>query len=230
MFARNKFVLICVLAVGVTATLGSRYAHAQIAPKIIGELPLGGPNGYDGATIIVTGVPTISADLCGVGGTGVAYQVVIVQPPTIDPCPCPPGNDPAIVTTLVVSTTVADVLSPGDRFTTGFATEFCFDTTTGNPIGTGLFRFAPVVTGGGLLAVVSAPTSVALDLDDEAVVKGQSDADGNTNVVVVRHGPPIHTQVWSDLPLEPADRIVDFLLLWDEPATGQTIYMAVVEW
>ncbi len=209
MLVRKKLVLMSVLAVGITATLGSRYANAA---SIVGELP-NLPIGYDlpSATVIVTGAPTTSALLCG-SSEGTAYQAVIITP-----------GQPAIVATLVVN--IYDVLSPGTRFTTADFGGSCTSDTT-------LFSLDLVVTGPveQKIAVVSAPTSVALDLNAEAVVQGHSDADGNANVVVVGQGRPIHTQVWSDFPLEPADRIVDFLLLWDEPATGQTLYMAVVEW
>lgn len=209
MLVRKKLVLISVLAVGITASLGSRDANAA---SIVGELP-NLPIGYDlpSATVIVTGAPTTSALLCG-SFEGTAYQAVIITP-----------GQPAIVATLVVN--IYDVLSPGTRFTTADFGRFCTSDTT-------LFSLDLVVTGlvEQKIAVVSAPTSVALALDAEAVVKGHSAADGNANVVVVGQGRPIHTQVWSDFPLEPADRIVDFLLLWDEPATGQTLYMAVVEW
>jgi hypothetical protein len=79
--------------------------------------------------------------------------------------------------------------------------------------------------------LISASTDVTLDIDDEAVVKGNAADDGNADVVVPRQGgPAVNTTAWSDLPLLAGDRIVNFLELWDDPDTGQTFYLADVEW
>ena len=41
---------------------------------------------------------------------------------------------------------------------------------------------------------------------------------------------PLHTELWSDIPLLRGDRLVGFAFLFNDPATGETYYDAYLEY
>ncbi len=86
----------------------------------------------------------------------------------------------------------------------------------------------PGAPGGPVL--LAAPSGVALDSDDEAVVKKDSDVLGFTDTVCLQPGSPaLNTNLWCDVPLSGGDRLVGFTMLAFDPVTGISYYEALVE-
>ncbi len=119
-------------------------------------------------------------------------------------------------------------LSPGDRLTNLSRIGTCFD---GQDISYDVYVADLLSPGTGAPTLIAAPSGVTLDLEGEAIIKGDSDADGSAEAVIVQQGgPAVHTTLWSDLPLQAGDRICDFEELWTDDDTGETYYFAYVEW
>ncbi|MHC4610070.1 MAG: hypothetical protein ACYS7M_06945 [Planctomycetota bacterium] len=142
---------------------------------------------------------------------------------TVQPAAFPGGPN----TVSIVDAASPEPIQPGTRLVNLAVINSCSEIP-------GTFNvYAGVVTtpSSTQTALLTAPSDVAIDIDDEAVVKGNANDDGNASIVVPRQGgPALNTEVWSDLPLLTGDRIVNFLELWDDPSTGHTFYLADVEW
>ena len=80
-------------------------------------------------------------------------------------------------------------------------------------------------------ALVTTPAGVTLAEDHEAVVGAGTDELGIADAVCVKKGQKsIKTEIISDIPLEPGDRLTDFLELDFNPDTGETLYGAWLEY
>ena len=81
------------------------------------------------------------------------------------------------------------------------------------------------------VALVTTPAGITLAADHEAVVRAGTDELGIADAVCVKKGQKaIKTEIISDIPLEPGDRLTDFLELDFNPNTGETLYACWLEY
>lgn len=183
-------------------------------------------------TVVVTGRTTegaIELSPCGtIGGEFPAYTAVIVRRDLL--------SDPGARVVVVASK--AD-LSPGTRLQNATSdTKQCCNTVEGattSCLGPDA-RFAVWLT---TIEPVKPANSAPLlfyspeDLTGESlgVVTGPQDEEGFADVVLTKQGqPPMFSTILADTALKPADRIVDIVLLDDDPETGIGLYGAFVEY
>ena len=81
------------------------------------------------------------------------------------------------------------------------------------------------------VAFVTTLAGITLADDHEAITGKGTDELGIANAVYVKKGQKvIETEIISDIPLEPGDRLTDFVELDFNPATGDTLYGAWLEY
>ena len=81
------------------------------------------------------------------------------------------------------------------------------------------------------LALVTTRAGVTLAEDHEAVVGAGTDELGIADAVCVKKGEKsVKTEIISDIPLEPGDRLTDFLELDYDPDPGETLYACWLEY